>query len=97
MPRSRTTSSKPLVPRRQRPCPLPAHTGLVADEPDVADLPGAQTLREALEGPEQRIIERALELNDGNRKRTAAMLGVNRTTLFNKMRKYGLLDWPAAG
>jgi DNA-binding NtrC family response regulator len=50
------------------------------------------TLKRALEGPEQRIIERALELNGGNRKRTAELLGVNRTTLFNKMRKYDLLD-----
>lgn len=50
------------------------------------------SLKQALEGPEKRIIEHALAVNDGNRKRTAEMLGVNRTTLFNKMRKYGLLD-----
>ncbi|MEM7518405.1 MAG: helix-turn-helix domain-containing protein [Planctomycetota bacterium] len=31
-------------------------------------------------------------MHGGNRKETACMLGVNRTTLFNKMRKYGLLD-----
>ena len=49
-------------------------------------------LKESLEGPERRLIERALEANGGNRKQTAAMLGINRTTLFNKMRKYGLLD-----
>ncbi|MCA8970367.1 MAG: sigma-54-dependent Fis family transcriptional regulator [Planctomycetes bacterium] len=49
-------------------------------------------LRQALEEPERRIIERALELNDWNRQRTADMLEVNRTTLFHKMKKYGLLE-----
>jgi DNA-binding NtrC family response regulator len=48
-------------------------------------------LKEALEGPEREIILRALELNRGNRGRTADMLGVNRTTLFTKMRKYRLM------
>ena len=50
------------------------------------------TLREALEGPEEQILRLALSIHGGNRKETACMLGVNRTTLFNKMRKYGLLD-----
>lgn len=49
-------------------------------------------LKVALEAPERRIIERALERNDGNRQKTAQMLDVNRATLFNKMKKYGLLD-----
>ncbi|HET6203781.1 MAG TPA: sigma-54 dependent transcriptional regulator [Planctomycetota bacterium] len=52
---------------------------------------GPLPLRRALEAPEKRLIERALATNGGNRQKTAAMLGVNRTTLFNKMRKYGLL------
>jgi DNA-binding NtrC family response regulator len=50
------------------------------------------TLKRALEGPEQRIIASALERCAGHRQKAAAMLGINRTTLFNKMRKYGLLD-----
>ena len=56
-------------------------------------------LREALEVPERLLIQRALELTDGSRKATAVMLGINRTTLFNKMRKYGLLerDWNRLG
>jgi DNA-binding NtrC family response regulator len=48
-------------------------------------------LREALAIPEKRIIERALARLRGNRKETAAALGINRSTLFNKMRRYGLL------
>jgi DNA-binding NtrC family response regulator len=49
-------------------------------------------LREALEEPERRIVVRALELAGGRRDRAAEMLVINRSTLFNKMRKYGLLD-----
>lgn len=49
-------------------------------------------LKEALEGPERSIIERALEWNGGNRTRTAEMLSIDRSTLFNKMKKYNLLD-----
>jgi len=48
-------------------------------------------LRKALEIPEREIIERTLRSHGGNRQETAAALMINRTTLFNKMRKYGLL------
>jgi DNA-binding NtrC family response regulator len=48
-------------------------------------------LRAALEIPEKRIIERALARFAGNRQATAAALGINRSTLFNKMRRHGLL------
>jgi len=50
------------------------------------------SLREALEEPERRILVRALELAGGRRDRAAEMLDINRSTLFNKMRKYGLLE-----
>ncbi len=49
-----------------------------------------QTLKEALAQPEREILVEALEHNGWNRQRTAAMLGINRTTLFNKMRKHDL-------
>ena len=49
-------------------------------------------LREALGQAEERIIRKYLGINDGNRQQTAEMLGINRTTLFNKMRKFGLLE-----
>jgi len=48
-------------------------------------------LRKALEIPEREIIERTLRSHGWNRQETAAALMINRTTLFNKMRKYGLL------
>ena len=48
-------------------------------------------LRKALEIPEREIIERTLRSHNWNRQETAAALMINRTTLFNKMRKYDLL------
>ena len=48
-------------------------------------------LRKALEIPEREIIERTLRSHNWNRQETAAALMINRTTLFNKMRKYRLL------
>jgi DNA-binding NtrC family response regulator len=48
-------------------------------------------LKRALEIPEREIIERTLRVNNWNRQKTASALEINRTTLFNKMRKYGLL------
>jgi DNA-binding NtrC family response regulator len=53
-------------------------------------------LKAALEGPERWLLRRALEAHGGRRSAAARALGVNRTTLFNKMRKYGLLSFPVA-
>ena len=58
----------------------------------LADVARVVPLKEALEGPEKLLIERALERHGGRRDRAATDLGINRSTLFNKMRKYGLLD-----
>lgn len=54
-------------------------------------------LRKALEIPEREIIERTLRSHNWNRQETAAALMINRTTLFNKMRKYGLLGTTRSG
>jgi DNA-binding NtrC family response regulator len=51
-----------------------------------------RTLKEALEGPERRIILDVLESNDWNRFATAEVLGINRTTLYKKMKRLGLDD-----
>jgi DNA-binding NtrC family response regulator len=48
------------------------------------------SLKEALSGPEREIIRRALEANQWNRQETAKALQINRTTLFKKMKQYGL-------
>ena len=49
-----------------------------------------KTLKEALEGPERAIIREVLEANDWNRNETAEQLGINRTTLYKKMKRLGL-------
>lgn len=48
-------------------------------------------LKEALEGPERQLIFEALEALNWNRQETARVLDINRTTLYKKMKKYGLL------
>lgn len=50
----------------------------------------AMSLKEAMEGPEKRIIEQALRANNWNRQLTAQVLDINRTTLYKKMKRYGL-------
>jgi two-component system response regulator HydG len=53
-------------------------------------------LKEALEEPERQIILEALQALNWNRQETARVLDINRTTLYKKMKKYGLLfDEPA--
>jgi DNA-binding NtrC family response regulator len=51
-----------------------------------------RTLKEALEEPERQIILEVLEANAWNRNATADALGVNRTTLYKKMKRLGLED-----
>jgi len=50
------------------------------------------SLKEELEVAERGIIEAALKQNNWNRHKTAAMLNINRTTLYHKMKKYGWLQ-----
>ena len=73
---------------------LPAHVGnhsnTGAAVTNVAPSGRPQTLKEALEGPERQIILQVLRLNNWNRNETADQLGVNRTTLYKKMKKLGL-------
>ena len=45
-------------------------------------------LRSALESLERSLIDRALQKAGGNRTEAAALLGLNRTTLVEKLRKY---------
>jgi len=50
----------------------------------------SMSLKEALAEPEKNLIRRALEANHWNRQETAKALRINRTTLFKKMKHYGL-------
>lgn len=56
-----------------------------------------ETLAEALEAQERRIIRAALDANNWNRNQTAAQLGINRTTLYKKIRAFRLDEYPQAG
>ncbi|MDA7950708.1 MAG: sigma-54 dependent transcriptional regulator [Pirellulaceae bacterium] len=49
-----------------------------------------KTLKDALEGPERQIILETLRRHQWNRNETAEALGINRTTLYKKMKKLGL-------
>jgi DNA-binding NtrC family response regulator len=62
-----------------------AATGPVSVEPV-----GSRTLKQALEAPERQIILEVLERNGWNRFATAEALGINRTTLYKKMKRLGL-------
>ncbi|MBN2218500.1 MAG: sigma-54-dependent Fis family transcriptional regulator [Pirellulales bacterium] len=51
---------------------------------------GDRPLKESLEAPERQIILDVLEMNNWNRNATAETLGINRTTLYKKMKRLGL-------
>ncbi len=51
---------------------------------------GDRTLKQALAGPERQIILDVLDMNSWNRHATAESLGINRTTLYKKMKRLGL-------
>ena len=72
-------------------CPLPGNP--------AAEMPaGMETepLKAVVAAFEKSLIERALRRHDGNQKRAAQALGVNPTTLHEKMKRMGLLR-PATG
>jgi DNA-binding NtrC family response regulator len=50
----------------------------------------AMSLKESLAEPEKSIIRQALQANHWSRQETAKALQINRTTLFKKMKHYGL-------
>ena len=60
--------------------------GMIALQKDSTQL----GLKEALAEPEKRIIRAALQANGWNRQGTAKALQINRTTLYKKMKRYGL-------
>lgn len=69
---------------------LPSH--IVAPPRVRPGVVAGRTLKEALEGPEREIILEVLRSNNWNRNVTADQLGINRTTLYKKMKRLGLDD-----
>jgi transcriptional regulator with PAS, ATPase and Fis domain len=80
--------------RRKRPAPVSAAPATAAD-PAAADAePEAptQTLPEAVEALERRMIAAELRRNKGNKTRTAEALGISRRNLIRKVQGYELED-----
>jgi DNA-binding NtrC family response regulator len=70
---------------------LPEGVRRAAATPEALQVRGSvANLKAALANPERQIIVDALENNGWNRQNTAEMLGINRTTLYKKMKKYGI-------
>ena len=63
---------------------------VAADELELGDGAAATTLLEELEQAEKRRVVEALQQTRGQRTEAAKLLGVPRTTLLNKIRRYGL-------
>jgi DNA-binding NtrC family response regulator len=77
----------PLITAADLPSEVRGSGGVIVTAPV-----GQKTLKEALEGPERQIIREVLEANGWNRNATADQLGINRTTLYKKMKRLGLED-----
>jgi DNA-binding NtrC family response regulator len=82
--------------REAQPAPQTTATLVPSAFPGVKDQGRIRPLKEALEEPEKQLIIQALTALSWNRQETARVLDINRTTLYKKMKKYGLLiDEPA--
>jgi DNA-binding NtrC family response regulator len=65
---------------------------LAAEAPLSAHPEPGRNLKQAMTAPEKQIILDVLERNNWNRQATAGELGINRTTLYKKMKRLGLED-----
>jgi DNA-binding NtrC family response regulator len=63
-----------------------AQTGALPEDEPWVPMP----LDDAMREPEKRILLRALKANSWNRQRTSEQLGINRTTLYKKLKQHGL-------
>ena len=86
MERAVLLSKQPLIGPQDLPTTLVEQSQQAQPEPHTA-----MSLKKAMEGPEKAILYAALETHQWNRQETARVLQINRTTLYKKMRHYGLL------
>ncbi|MCL4193924.1 MAG: sigma-54 dependent transcriptional regulator, partial [Thermoguttaceae bacterium] len=63
---------------------------VLAAAPMSFDAIAGRSLKDAMSAPERQIILDALREHDWNRQATAEALGINRTTLYKKMKRLGL-------
>lgn len=59
--------------------------------PEISDSQAGCKLKKALQEPERDLLVKALESMNWNRNEAAKSLGINRTTLYKKMLRFGLL------
>ncbi len=52
--------------------------------------PGGLSLKDVVDRIEARLIQQALELTSGNKNQAAQLIGMNRTTMLEKMKKKGI-------
>lgn len=73
---------------------LPEDLDIDPDSTDGNPLAGDEILplKEAMKKVERRFVRRALDACGGNRKETAELLDINRTTLYNKLHEHDLMD-----
>jgi DNA-binding NtrC family response regulator len=62
-----------------------ANSGALAEALDAA-----QAIPDSLNDAERRHLDRVLRHTAGNKRKAAHLLGISRSTLLNKVRKYGL-------
>jgi DNA-binding NtrC family response regulator len=70
---------------------LPDFLNHVKEKEALAENNNHLKLKDALKDPEKELILKALESANWNRNEAAGILGINRTTLYKKMHKLGLL------
>ena len=63
---------------------------VTADTLEFDEMPLSANASLALDDMEKKQILHAMEQTKGNRKLAAALLGIGRTTLYNKIRLYGI-------
>ncbi|WP_425616301.1 sigma 54-interacting transcriptional regulator [Anatilimnocola sp. NA78] len=105
MPNAPPQTYRSTFPAHLQPVPTPSYAGSFATgqpmlesaatlspamNPAVARATAA-SLEARVDVLERRIIEDSLQRNNFRRKETAAELGISRVTLYNKMKKFGLL------
>lgn len=84
-------TKRPVMTEELLPPALLSSSGSARSHWRAGIAPG-QTLRDALEGPERQIILEVLRANAFSRSLTADRLGINRTTLYKKMKRLGIDD-----
>jgi DNA-binding NtrC family response regulator len=70
---------------------------VAAGSPILSESIASRPLKQALQSPERQIILQMLEAHNWNRFATAEALGINRTTLYKKMKRLGLEEPRHAG